>query len=170
MVVLKACQIFANAQNAIQLAGGYTNPDAVHQTISISTSNMLGTPVSTGKKRRQGSGSADTTAEIVTPVHTVQQTQIFTTGHIELANKSSFASKGAITGTITATFPAQPCSSGPTPPTINTEPEQPIPDVFDIWLSGVNERLNAAMNYHFDGKPEPFVYYISTVSKQTLVV
>lgn len=44
------------------------------------------------------------------------------------------------------------------------DPTNQIMDIFDLWLSGVNERLNAAMNYQFSEKPDPAVYYISTVS------
>jgi len=30
---------------------------------------------------------------------------------------------------------------------------------FEQWLAGINERINASMNYEFDGNPEPFVLF-----------
>lgn len=35
---------------------------------------------------------------------------------------------------------------------------------FEIWLAGVNDRINATMNYQLSTQPDPHVYYISGVS------
>lgn len=35
---------------------------------------------------------------------------------------------------------------------------------FERWLAGVNERINASMNYRLSGAPEPFVYYVCQVN------
>lgn len=158
------CQIFANTHSAIQLANAFSNAENVHQTVNI-TSAVMQSPTA-GKKRRQGSGDCNE-MEIATTTHTLQP--LVNTNHLENVGKpfcvKSSISKGFQTSTITLTTP----TSGPTTSTQLRQPDSPTiqenqrPDPFELWLSAVNERLNATMNYHFSGKPAPIIFYISLV-------
>ena len=170
------CQIFANAQNAIQLQCGFSNAENVHQTVNI-TNAILASP-NNGKKRKHGSGDLimDDTSTIITSSHPVQP--LVSTNHYDNSPKI-ICSKGTFTkafqGTtmityttpITTTVSSSHATQLPQPfPSSESSSNSPAIEAFELWLSGVNERLNAAMNYQFSGKPEPFIYYISVVTLQ----
>ncbi|ODM88395.1 hypothetical protein Ocin01_18284, partial [Orchesella cincta] len=159
----QVCQIFTNAQNAIQLASAFSNSENMHQTVNIANTAVLTSPNSGGIKRRRHV-SNDGTMEVAT----LSATHI--TNHYEIANKpsplkGSIVNKGFKNQTITFTTPATTTvSPTPTPP-LSSEHEFNSPatvDGFDRWLAQVNERLNTAMNFQFSGKPEPIVYFISS--------
>lgn len=38
---------------------------------------------------------------------------------------------------------------------------------FDMWLAGVNDRINCTMNYQLTTKPTPLIYFIPKVIKFT---
>ncbi|ODM98617.1 hypothetical protein Ocin01_08053, partial [Orchesella cincta] len=164
----QVCQIFTNAQNAIQLASAFSNSENMHQTVNIANTACLHHLILVDQKKT--SCFNDGTMEVATLSATHSVHPLTVTNHYEIANKpsplkGSIVNKGFQSQTITFTTPATTTvSPTPTPP-LSSEHEFNSPatvDGFDRWLAQVNERLNTAMNFQFSGKPEPIVYFISS--------
>lgn len=119
-------------------------------------------PVASGnKKRRQGTDDVRNTlmdgssAQALTSTSNLFQTA---SPNLNPQMEGNFGKQGMKPSKLNSAAP----SSVPATlisPTLDSE----MSEAFEFWLSGVNERLNAVMNYQFNGKPDSIIYYISTV-------
>lgn len=160
----QVCQIYASPDNEGQFgANGYPS---IYQTVNV-------LPSFTGVRRwRQASGEGfmlDTISSIASTSATTSHHSVVTvtTNPMEKGRVVLVASKGnnPSPASATATIPSPSPKSSPQIPVYHSTETSHISfsaDEFNVWLCGVNERLNAAMNYEFTGKPDPLVYYITS--------